>query len=370
MNNKKMIQDSFIEYTNFRSCKTIGLKEKENILSLDNDTAIFIKEKSDEYNGLQFYMGECVTEIFNVKFDELILSWQAHTPTNTWVEFYARPFVNGNWNKWYKLGVWLESNIPFPRKSFGKQSDTIGEVDVDILRLKTVGESFQIKVRLYSLDRANTPLLFSLGISVILSSVINNNNNVETLTNSKLISVPKMSQLKYIAGELLCSPTSLSMVLNYWYEKTGEEKYKKGVHQISKGVWDKATNRAGNWAFNTAYAASLGLEAKLIRLNSMQYIYKLLDLDIPCIISIAYQQDELSDAPLEYTDGHLIVVNGYIGSSIIHANDPAAFLDGVQKQYNRYQLEHAWLNGSGGLTYLIYPKENYKNVIKQLFSQK
>ncbi|OHX39637.1 MULTISPECIES: C39 family peptidase [Cytobacillus] len=372
MNNKKT-HGSFIEYNNFNSCKTFGLQKHGNILSLDKVNAIYIKKSSEEYKGLQYYVGECITERFNIEFNELILSWQAHAPANTWIEFYVRPYLDGideKWNKWYSLGLWSESNSPFPRRSFGKQIDSIGEVDIDTLILKTIGKSFQIMIRLCSLDQSITPVLFSLCASAIIRNSNNFNESNTIIKNSKYLNVPPLSQLKYLAGELLCSPTSLSMVLNYWYKKTGEEKYRKGVHQITKGVWDKATNRAGNWSFNTAYVASLGLEAKLIRLSSMSYIQKLLDLDIPCIISIAYQKGELLDAPLESTTGHLIVVNGYSGSSIIHANDPAAVFNRVQRQYNCAQLESAWLNGSGGLTYLIYPKQDYLNLIDLLFYER
>ena len=57
-----------------------------------------------------------------------------------------------------------------------------------------------------------------------------------------------------------------------------------GCHKSVGYVYDGG----GNWAFNTAYAASAGLEAKVVRLKSLADAEQWIAHRVPVIASIAY----------------------------------------------------------------------------------
>ena len=52
---------------------------------------------------------------------------------------------------------------------------------------------------------------------------------------------------------------------------------------------------------------------------------------------------------------HLLVVRGFTSSGDVAVNDPAASSDdGVSRVYDRDQFEDVWMNGSGGVAYLLW----------------
>jgi hypothetical protein len=55
------------------------------------------------------------------------------------------------------------------------------------------------------------------------------------------------------------------------------------------------------------------------------------------------------------TDGHLVVIRGFAADGSVVANDPAApTARSVRRTYDRAPVERAWLDGSGGLVYVIH----------------
>jgi hypothetical protein len=73
-------------------------------------------------------------------------------------------------------------------------------------------------------------------------------------------------------------------------------------------------------------------------------------------MSIAWGKGDLTGSSIDSTEGHLFVLVGFdeIGNPIV--NDPASLEnESVQRTYQRAELEHLWLEASGGTVYLIYP---------------
>ena len=155
-------------------------------------------------------------------------------------------------------------------------------------------------------------------------------------------------------GTVWCSPTSTSMVLAYWAGDAGP--CEPRVRAAVDGVYDWVYDGHGNWPFNTAYAAAQGLEAEVVRFESMADAERWVAAGVPVVISYYWHEGDLTGAPIPSSNGHLAVLVGFdaVGNPIV--NDPAAAADAeVQRTYLRSELEHLWVKKSGGTAYLIYP---------------
>jgi len=147
----------------------------------------------------------------------------------------------------------------------------------------------------------------------------------------------------------ICSPTSLTMVLNHFGVKTQ-------VLETAAGVLDSADNIYGNWTLNTMYAGSRGLYAWPARLNSLEEARLYLNLGIPLVASITFGPDEVKRSPLKKTKGHLVVIKGFDEQGRVLVNDPAAPDEKtVERAYDRAEFARAWLKNKSGTAYIIAP---------------
>ncbi len=126
------------------------------------------------------------------------------------------------------------------------------------------------------------------------------------------------------------------------------------VDQAARATYDADYEGTGNWAFNTAYAASLAGDAFVTRLDSLREAEGYIVAGIPLVVSISFAKGRLTGAPVSSSAGHLLVVVGFTSSGDVIVNDPASrSRSGVRRTYDRAELEAAWLMGSGGTTYVI-----------------
>jgi hypothetical protein len=117
----------------------------------------------------------------------------------------------------------------------------------------------------------------------------------------------------------------------------------------------------GNWSFNVAFAGTLGLNAYVTRLHSLSQLEGWLQANIPIIASLAFRPGELPGTPIAESSGHLLVIRGFDANGNVITNDPAADPRKGQSTrivYPRKAFEQAWLKGSNGTVYIIYPN-NY-----------
>jgi hypothetical protein len=284
-----------------------------------------------------------------------IASWAANTPDGTWIETELRAQVNGVWTKWYSMGVWLQGDTPFKRHSVSGQSDKAGYVSTDTLVLSKAATAVQARITLFAADPALTPTVRALGVT--FSNGYDTAGTVPSLGLVSDLAVPMRSQMVFPdGGTVWCSPTSTSMVLAYWAGVTGNAALNLPVPTVVNGVWDYRYNGGGNWPFNTAYAASLGLEGRVVRLASLADVEQWTAAGVPVITSIAFKKGDLTGAPISATSGHLVVVRGFDAAGNVLTNDPAAASDdAVAITYDRLEYEQAWLDNSNGTAYLIYP---------------
>ncbi|HWR67266.1 MAG TPA: C39 family peptidase [Bellilinea sp.] len=313
------------------------------------------------YNGGSYLVGEVISPEFTAEFNfgELIVSWNAGTPLGTWVEILASVKMGERWTKWYNLGVWASDTGTIQRHSVKLQGDSDGYVAVDTLVLtdkKAIGQTYQLKVRLFSTIETATPSVRYLSAAYSTSTPKKITASVGNQGSwNNLINVPECSQMVYPdGGNVWCSPTSVSMVLGYWGADPGP--CEPRVRNAVAGVYDWIYDGHGNWVFNTAYAGSLGFTASVRRFASLNDVEPWVARDVPVVFSFAWGKNDLTGAAIDSSNGHLAVIVGLDDAGNPIVNDPAAALDeDVQRTYNRAELEAVWLTNSGGTVYIIEP---------------
>jgi hypothetical protein len=313
-------------------------------------------------------------------FNELVASWNAHTPDGTWIQVEVQPKLdNGRLAKWYILGRWSSSDYAFHRTSVGGQGNADGYVAIDTLFTKDhPAVSYRLRVTLFKRAGADNPTLSRL--SAIASSLTNQKMDFpssSTMDGTEIdLGVPEYSQEIHHGefpqydngGEAWCSPTSTSMVVAYWSAVTGTN-YGPTAAEMSwvpyadpwvdftaRAVYDYRYNGAGNWPFNTAYAASRGLVADVTQLHNLREAEPFIRAGIPLVASVAWSSNKL-EGGIKSTNGHLSVIEGFSadGSQVI-VNDPASDTNAlVTHFYDREQYERAWIPASGGIVYVIRP---------------
>lgn len=346
----------YVEVSRFTAGTFSGTRAKGSQLQLH---AKQLKQGTDltgRYHRGTYYYGQWTSPVTPLAFKEAIISWQADTPIGTWIELELRAQVDGAWTKWYSMGVWLENDTPFLRHSVSGQGDTNGSVATDTLILKKTATAIQTRINLFTTDRAKTPALRAYGLS--LANGYDQPGTVPRLGVTKALDVPMRSQMVYPdGGEVWCSPTSTSMVMAYWAEVTRRSEWDQPVPHVAHKVWDYVYDGAGNWPFNTAYAASQGLNAKVVRFHSLSQVEEWIRAGVPVIASIAFSEGELPGAPIRSTNGHLLVIRGFDHNGNVLVNDPAGPTDkNVRFTYNRTAFERIFLQHSNGTAYLIYPQ--------------
>jgi hypothetical protein len=315
-------------------------------------------------------------------FNELVSSWNATTPPDTWIQVEVQPQLdNGHVAKWYILGRWSSDDYSFHRTSVGGQGNADGFVAIDTWFAKDhLAIAYRLRATLYRENTASTgPRLSRL--SAIASNLTNQKGSFPSKTTMTGpadvdLGVPQYSQEIHHGefpqydngGEAWCSPTSTSMVVAYWTQETGTNysptpaEYSwvpyadPWVDFTARAVYDYHYNGAGNWPFNAAYAASRGLVADVTQLHNLAEAEPFIKAGIPLVASVAWSSNKL-DGAIKSTNGHLLVIEGFSadGSEVI-VNDPASDTnDLVTHRYDREQFERAWIPASGGIVYVIRP---------------
>ena len=309
------------------------------------------------YNGGGFIVGQALSPVVTsgFGFSQAIASWNADTPAGAWIEVQIRARLAGRWTRWYNLGVWAADASTIERHSVNAQTDDDSQVAVDTLVLKNrPAQAFQLKLLLFSAGAA-APTMRNIAVAFSTRAAKPGTLDPgDSARWNRVLAVPACSQMLYPGGHEWCSPTAVSMVLAYWQRDS--RACEGRVRTAVEGVYDWCYDGSGNWPFNTAYAASHGLEAYVARFTSMGQAEAWIAAGVPVVLSYAWKESDLTGAPIPSSDGHLAVLAGFNAAGHPIVNDPAAASDNaVRRVYDRAQLEPLWLEHSGGTVYLIYP---------------
>ena len=166
-------------------------------------------------------------------------------------------------------------------------------------------------------------------------------------------------------GEAWCSPTSSAMVVRFWGSQYAPSSAETAwvnpafadpeVDYTARYVYDYNYQGAGNWPFNTAYAAERGLVSDVTQLHNLREAEPFIRAGIPLVASVAWQPNKL-DGGIKSTNGHLMVIGGFTGNGNVIAYDPASPDNpSVRHVYDREQFEKAWIPASGGIVYVDRP---------------
>lgn len=367
----------------FQKGARAGLVVQGGSMTLDGTVALPSTTYTDPFPGgttRSYDVGTWTSPVVEVGYpvEQAISSWNAITPTGTWVETLFRGrYPDGTWSKWYVLGRWTSGMDhaagDIHRTSLNGQGDTDGTVLTDTYasRKKRKPVAFQTQVRLLRPDGATTsPRLDA--VTTMTSAAYPDHHkttSVFTLGGPVELAVPPYAQNTHSGeypefgggGEVWCSPTSSAMVMAYFgaspspAELAGIPFADPQVDHAALNTWDFAYDGAGNWPFNAAYAHTYGLDAFITRLRSLAEVERFVAAGIPVIVSLSWKLGDLPEAGYE-TNGHLLVIVGFTADGDPVLNDPAANSnDNVRSIYTRENFEKVWQESTGGVSYVFHP---------------
>ena len=228
------------------------------------------------YRGTTYDVGRWVSPWHRPGFGltELIASWQAATPGNSWVEVQVRGrTAQGRRSSWDTLARWAAGDRHVRRTSVDGQGDDLADVNVDTWQVPNGVRAWQLRVSLMRAGKAR-PTVRALGAMASrlpdVDGVATSDPGVASGRDHVVLDVPRYSQMVHSGhypawgggGQAWCSPTSLSMVLGYYdalppasaYSWVPDGHPQPWVDHAARMTFDADYDGTGNWPFNTAYA--------------------------------------------------------------------------------------------------------------------
>lgn len=286
-----------------------------------------------------------------IGWDELIASWNTDAPSNTWLKVEAQGIYPDRRTKYYVLGLWSNNPDRFPRTSVPRQKDADGDVSTDTLALRQTCQRFQLRLTLGG-EYMLKPKLKFMGVSLTDTHARPPTLPPNTAAWGRIIPVPERSQMSYPNGGVLCSPTTVSMLMAYWSAKLRRPELDQDVPIIAKAVYDTNWQGTGNWPFNTAYAGAYhGMRAYVTRMTDLAELEAWIAHGLPVGLSLCY--DRLRGKG-PGPNGHLVVCVGFTPQGDPILNDPGTSAN-VRKVFPRKNLINAWAY-SHNAAYLVYPE--------------
>jgi hypothetical protein len=327
-----------------------GSRQRIDLLATTPERLI-LHDSRDKFPREGTWASPEVTTAF--PFTELIPSYNPNCPPKTGLRFdiRTRDARSGHWSPWFYLGCWGQTLGIEPRII----NDPTGKVDIDTLILHRPADAYQARVTFYSLNldaRAN-PTLRRLAISY--SGIVRDAAEREKLISpvsiepdfARDLPVPFRAQglaAKPLRPEI-CSPTSVSMVMQYLgFDRPTEEN--------ALSIYDTEYGLFGNWARAVAWAGENGFDAWLTRFRSWGQVKATIAQGQPIIASIRFKKGQCPSFVMQQTAGHLIVIRGVTKDGDLIVNDPASKDKGNGAIYKAKELEIAWF-GHGGVGYII-----------------
>ncbi len=292
-------------------------------------------------------------------FDRAVISWNAITPIGTWLEIAVRARIGSHWSRYYRIATW-SSDPRLERRSFAGERDASGSLDTDTLKLTDAGNAVQIRITFNTSLTGQTPRLRRLAVSSFDSKTA---YQVSREASDRRawgvdIAVPVRSQMIYQGGgEVWCSPTTVTMLLEYWGLKLNKSLAQR-VPKAVAAIWDKVYDGGGNWVLNTAYLGGRGLKAYVDRLASLNQAEAFIRRGLPLVVSINWKLGTLRGAKLPTSNGHILLLRGFTKNGDPITNDPAGKTEtpgDIVTVYDRAEFERAWIGHSGGIVYVVQP---------------
>jgi len=287
-------------------------------------------------------------------FNDVVPSWNVDCPRHAGfvVELRFGRAEGDFWTPYYYLGTWGTAAAPATRL----QHDQNGDVDVDYFRSCNRFDRLQYRVHFSSSKRGPLPVLKRFGLAY--SNTLNDADLARRCRKpvdagprekwARRLPVPFRSQ-KWEAREVrgsICSPTSVSMVLDYY----GVNLPTPRVYEV---VYDEEFKLYGNWARAVQTACHFGVPGYIERFGDWSAVKRHITAGRPVIASIRVEKGQLRNAPYRESNGHLLVITGFDGKGGVCINDPAA---ATQEQgvvvHPIEDVEKIWFE-HGGVGYVL-----------------
>ncbi len=301
-------------------------------------------------------------------FTELVPSFAAQLAPKSWLRLEAQVEEGVTRDPWLPVCDWALADDAVRRTSLAG-AGPLARVEVDTIVTARPLTRFRLRVTVVG-GAGELPLVAAVaapGRGGIGQSPTGVRRAVE-------LDVPPISQDAHAGlhplwgggGASWCSPASTAMVVSFWHRAPAPRDLlwvdplcpEPFLAHAARFTYDEAYGGCGNWAFNTAYAATFGLEAFVHRLDSFAHAEAYLRAGIPLVLAIRPEPGALAGYRGTSASGHLLVLTGVMADGRPIVNDPAApTVEGVRRTYDRLQLEQAWLAGTGGTVYVIHPRE-------------
>ncbi len=356
---------SWSSYADFKAGQRTGLKLGRGQVSL-------LKARPRTVAGKSYEAGTWTSPWATPGFGAtaIIPSWEATTPGRTLVRVELRAQdATGRTGTWDTVADWARTNRPVPRTTYSGQSDDLGRVSADTWFATSAVTAYQVRVTLMRPKGSSKAVsLERVGAVASADASAPRATSVPGPAAGTVLPVPTYSQMVHSGhypawgggGEAWCSPTSLAMVLAYHGIAPAPTGITTGhadavVDHTAKMVYDNGYRGTGNWAFNTAYAATLAAgDSYVTRMRDLREVEDYIVAGVPLIVSIAFGRNQLTGAPISASNGHLLVVVGFEADGDVVVNDPAGATNAdVRRVYDRAQFERIWIAASGGTAYVV-----------------
>lgn len=287
-----------------------------------------------------------------IAWDELVASWDTEAAEGTYLTVEARAVYPELTTGYYILSRWSKSNDKFPRECVLNQKDEYGDVSTDTLILRRPCRRFQLRLTLGG-ELRQRPRLKFLGVTINDSKAELAPLVSERKVWGKVLEVPERSQMKYPNGGVLCSPTTVSMIMSYWAGVLGRPDLDRDVPEVAAAVYDRNWKGTGNWPFNTAYAGGYrGIRGYVTRLSDLTELEDWIGAGVPVGLSI---DSARLRGRTGASSGHLVVCVGFTEKGEVVLNDPGTSQN-VRKVFPRKTVEYAWAYSKNAV-YLIHPEK-------------
>ncbi len=285
--------------------------------------------------------GTFTTNTLNIgTFSKMVASWNAVTNGGKVSLAVSFELTTGTWSSYHSWGTWSSTSGVSASAS---PSTTHASVDVDILSVKSgYTPTGNIKVRL-TLTQYNGGIPVVRNFSIATPQMAAKRTvNTSALPTYYLNDVPMRSQLASAngsIGNIICSPTSTAMALEYLGTKVTSL-------TAAYGIYDNNWQAYGNWAFACAYAGEKGYVAYLDFYDSNMLKYALSQgCTVACSTSLT-------------SAGHIVLVTGYKvvnGVEYFIVNDPNVNqYNVVRTDYTLSYFESVWRRSDRGGFGLVY----------------
>ncbi len=264
--------------------------------------------------------------------DTLLVSWNCYRFGGS-VEMllsYKKP--DGSYSGFFSYGLWGTKPASKSRKA------DEGVMDEDTLTLPCKTDSVIVRAVLTSgEDGSGDPRLVRFGVTH--NGKPNFTVDGRVLPDEVLLHVKPRSQMAVPKiGNIICSPTSTAMCMDY-----------KGLslptEDVAAQCFDYGARIYGNWLFNVACAGENGFKAHF-DIYDVDAARHCLACGTPLAFSIRTEAGQITNAPQAYTHGHLICVTGYkVIDGRLHfaVNDPACSdVNEVSRFYDAAELDSGW----------------------------